>query len=159
MAEIVVGRWRPSPGMPLESFEVPGPGLYEADFEVPDFLLPDFDTSREFVFYRDGKKVEHLRTSVVGPLLTMRFRVSEFQDASVTPPQTAEVVTLTVAVVARAVFGVVLGALAVLIVKGIVDGLREVRRLAETPGGSLLTAGAGLALAAAAFVVFSRKGG
>jgi hypothetical protein len=159
MAEIVVGRFRPSPGMPLESFEIPGPGLYEADFEVPDFLLVDFESNRHLEFIRDGKLIEHLRTVVKGPLLTMRFRVTELQDASVKPPQTAEVVTLTVAVVARAVFGVILGALAVLVVKGIVDGLREVRKLAETPGGSLLTAGAGLALAAAAFMIFSRKAG
>lgn len=159
MAEIVVGRFRPSPGMPLEDFEVPGPGLYEADFEVPDFLLIDFESTRKLEFIRDGKQITHLRTVVKGPLLTMRFRVEELQDASVTPPQTAEVVTLTVAVVARAIFGVILGALAVLVVRGIVDGLREVRKLAETPGGSLLTAGAGLALAGVAYLVFTKKAG
>jgi len=158
MAEIVVGRWRPSPGMPLESFEVPGPGLYEADFEVPDFLLPDFDVNRHLEFIRDGKKIEHIRSNVAGPVLTMRFRVSELVDASVTPPQTSAVVVLTVAVVARAVFGVIMGALAVLVIKGIVDGLREVRRLAETPSGAVLTGGIGLALAAGALLVFSRRG-
>lgn len=156
MAEIVLERYRPQPGMPIETFEIPGPGLYEADFSVPGWLVPDFDTRRSFHFDRDGKRVEHLRTKSEGDLVTVRFAVTEIAGLGVTSPQTAEVVTLTVAVVARAVFGVVLGALAVAIVSGIVSGLREMRKLGESKAGVGL--GIGAAAAGIGLLILARKG-
>lgn len=155
MAEIVLGRYRPSPGTPIEQFEIPGEGLWEADFEIPGWLVPDFDTQREFQFARQGKTVTHLRTISHGDLLTIRFHVEENAVAT-SSQQLAAAPVLTVAVVARAVFGVILGALAVGIIKGIVDGLRELRKLGESKAG--LGLGVGIAAAGVAVLLLARKG-
>jgi hypothetical protein len=152
----VLERWRPAPGVPVEDFEVPGPGLYEADFSVPGWLIPDFVTTRPISFDRDGYRIRHERTAVVGDTLTSRFRVSEVAPLS-GAPLTAAVAPLTVAVVARAIFGVALGALAVGLVAGIVSGLREVRRLAETDAGAGL--GIGAAAAGLGLLLLSRGRG
>lgn len=153
MAEIVLGRFRPAPGTPIESFEIPGAGLYEADFEVPGWLVPDFDTDREFEFFRDGKTVRHLRTAVHGNILTVRFTVTD-NETGITGSTVAAAPVLTIAVVARAIFGVVLGSLAVLVIKGIVDGLREIRKLGESKAGVGL--GIGVAAAGIALLLISK---
>lgn len=158
MAEIVVGRFRPTPGTKAEDLELPGPGKYEADFKVPGWLMPDFTSNREFDFTVADRKVQHLGTTVRGDLLTVRFRV---EDTAPTGATIAFVLpVLTIGLVVRAVFGVIAGALVVKMLQGIVDALVEVRKLAQTPGALPLTIGLGaLALAGAAAWLGFKKGG
>jgi hypothetical protein len=158
MAEVVLGRYRPEPGTRAEDLEIPGPGLYEADFELPNWLLPDLDVERRFTFPLEGSKIEHVRTRVIGSTLTMRFRVVDEPRLTVQSPQTAGLfVALTVANVLRFVAASILGALAVKLIQAIVEGLREVRKLGETPAGIGLAA---LGVAGAiAIAVGTWKGG
>lgn len=141
MTEIVLGRYRPSPGQRAEDLEIPGPGLYEADFSVPDWLVPDFDKSRAFSFKHDGKRITHLRSFVKGDKLTVRFKVADEGPANNVTPQTEFLLgPLTVGIVVRAIAGAVFGTLVVLAINGIVQALREVRKLGETPAGIGLAA-------------------
>lgn len=136
MAEIVLGRWKPGPGVRAEELELPGPGLYEADFAVPGWLLPDLDVQRSFEFQHAGSRIQHIRSTVEGSSLTVRFRVLEDADKATANPQTqALFLGLTVAGVLRGVAAVILGTLAVQLVQGIVEALTEVRKLGETPAG------------------------
>ena len=141
MAEIVLGRFTPGPGQRAEDLEIPGPGLYEADFNVPDWLVPNFDNGRAFTFKHDGKRVTHVRSVVKGDKLTVRFRVAQEGPASAVMPQTEFLlVPLTIGIVLRAIAAGVFGTLVVLAINGIVQALREVRKLGETPAGIGLAA-------------------
>lgn len=136
MAEIVLGRWKPGPGVRAEELEIPGPGLYEADFGVPSWLVPDLDVIREFDFNVQGARVRHLRSTVEGETLTVRFRVEDDPQSAVAGPQTSALfLGLTAATILRAVAATILGTLAVKLIQGIVEALREVRKLGETPAG------------------------
>lgn len=156
MADIVLGRWKPEPGQAPEEVEIPGPGLYEADFAVPDWLVPNLDIGREAKFTHNGKTVTHIRSRVAGPILTVRFRVEETIDPTNYSPTTASLIpALTVGVVLRW-FGVsILGLISVAVIKGVVDALREVRLLGEATGGLGLTA---LAVAGAFAIYAAAKG-
>lgn len=154
MAEVVLGRYRPGPGQRAEDLQIPGPGVYEADFDVPDWLVPDFDVARAFSFKHDGKRVTHKRSFVKGSVLTVRFVVVEETAANNVTPQTEFIAgPLTVGIVLRAIAGGVMGTLVVLALNGIVQALREVRKLAETPAGVGLAA---LGVAGALVLVASK---
>lgn len=139
MSEVVIGRFRPSGALKPEDLEIPGPGLYEADFNVPGWALPDYDAERSFSVPIQGRRVEHIWSRIDGNLLTIRFRVTETEE-SYQGPHLAFLGPLTIGLVVRA-FGVLLfGALAVALVKAVVDALREIRKLGETPAGLGLAA-------------------
>lgn len=156
MGEVVLGRYRPGPGQRAEDLEIPGPGVYEADFTVPDWLVPDFDVARAFSFKHDGKRVTHKRSFVNGDKLTVRFVVEDVGPANNVTPQTEFILgPLTVGIVVRAIGGAVFGTLVVLALNGIVQALREVRKLGETPAGVGLAA---LGIAGAFALVMVYKG-
>lgn len=141
MGEVVLGRYTPSPGQRAEDLEIPGPGLYEADFNVPSWLVPNFNVSRAFSFKHDGKRVTHVRSFVKDDLMTVRFKVADEGPATAVSPQTQFLVgPLTVGIVLRAIAGGVFGTLVVLALNGIVQALREVRKIGETPAGIGLAA-------------------
>jgi hypothetical protein len=152
MGETVIGRYHPQPGVRAEDLEIPGPGVYEADFGVPDWLVPDLDVGREFEIKRGENLITHHRSTIKGNVLTVRFSVERI---AAPPAQTiiGLLGPLTVGIVARAVFVIVLGTLGVLIVQAIVDALREVRKIGETPAGIGLAA-----LGVAGALVLARKG-
>lgn len=155
--EVVIGTYRPSPGVRAEDLEIPGPGLYEADFEVPGWLLPDFSSDRRFVFRVSGSPVRHIRSRVTGNVLTTRFEVLE--PASAGTPETQFLVAFTFANVLRGIAVVIFGTLAAKILQGIVEALREVRRIVETPGGFGIGIGLGtLAVAGGLVWLGIRKG-
>lgn len=158
MPDVVLARFKPQPGQRADELEIPGPGLYEADFKVPDWLVPDLKVTRSFTFKVQEHTIEHISTGEAGGVLTVRFRVISNGDVTSSSPQTeALFLGLTLGVIARGVFAVVLGALAAYLVSAIVDGIREVRKIAETPAGiglAVLGIGAGVAL-----LVGSLRGG
>lgn len=136
MAEVVLGRYKPGPGQRAEDLEIPGPGVYEADFTVPDWLVPDFDATRAFSFKHDGKRITHIRSFIRGDLMTVRFKVADEGPTNSVMPQTQFLLgPLTVGIVIRAIAGTVFGTLVVLALNGIVQALREVRKIGETPAG------------------------
>ncbi len=145
---IVIGRFRPEQGTEPGEMKIPGPGTYEADFHVPDWLVPDLDTSRKFDVNVRGNKITHLATSIRGTSLSVRFKVTEIPEPTTQSPETeAVIIGLTLAVAIKALLGVTFGTLAALIIKGIVDSVREVRKLVELPAGGVLAVGGATLLA------------
>lgn len=134
MAEVVIGRWTPTPGQSLETFEVPGPGIYEADFDVPGWLFPDFESHLHVQRKIGESKVTHLVSRVHGDVLTIRFQVEELPAGSGAPHIASGPLILWAIV--GTLFGAVLGYLGTIALQS----LRELRRIAQTPAGLGLAA-------------------
>src|SRR5512145_1065244 len=143
MAEIVVGRWRPTPGQDTANFEIPGPGLYEADFSVPGWLIPDFVSARTLRVPLGEMVITHLRSSESGGVLTVRFRVERDPVRKQNP--SVEFSPLVVGVIISAIAGAIGGSF---ITGQLAKFLTELRRIAETPLGvglgALALVGAGI---------------
>jgi len=141
MAEIVIGRWKPPAGSDPKEWEVPGPGLYEADFDIPGWAFPDLDIEKEKTFRYNGVDITHIRSVISGNRYTLKFRITEVAAIPAATPQTeALFVGLTIAAVLRYLAVIGLGAIAGYVVSQVAESLREVRKLAETPAGIGLAA-------------------
>lgn len=151
----IVERFHPTPGVPASEFEIPGPGLYEADFGVPGWLFPDFLNTHEFHFRVAGRRVTHYTTRVVGATLTTRFRIENDAGTAPQSPETEWVVgALTVGAVLRVVAGTIFGALAASILNSLVEALRELRKIGESAPAAGL--GLGALAVAGAYLIFRR---
>lgn len=146
--EVTGGTFRPNPGERAEDYQLPGPGSYEADFSVPDWLLPDWSAERQFSFSKDGHKITHLWSRVRGDVLTVRFDVEPMMGAVM--PAEIETVPLLLGGIMAVVGAGILGYLGTVAFKA----LREVRLIVKTPivagGFGVLLLGAGLLLASKA---------
>jgi len=129
VAEVVIGRWHPTPGQKLDTFEVPGPGLYEADFFVPDWLVPDFQSARQVQRKIGEHRVSILGVRSEGNTATLRFRIERIEDTT-NAPDIASGPVIALAAVVGLLGGLIFGWLA----------LKELRRIAETPAGIGLAA-------------------
>lgn len=151
MVEVVLGTYRPAPGTRPEDLQIPGAGIYEADFNVPDWLIPDFSAERKFDVQRGGLRYTHERTTVKGTVLTIRFSV---ERTAPPPPPDFPVDEAGLGPVVKVILGAVLSVVATYFVQAIVDALREVRKLGETTAGKIGIVGAGaLALGLGYFLV------
>lgn len=151
-----VARVRPQPGIEPKDVELPGPGLYEADFRIPEWVAAAlqglgaeaFDYDKNFtVPFANGMDLEHLHTAWRGTLITLRVRLIEKELRPSGPEiqsQVANVGKLVVTVFRSPQFKLVVS---LGIVSAVVKGLVEVRKLADITAGKLLVAGGGIALA------------
>lgn len=137
MATIVVGTWRPKPGESTEDFEIPGPGLYEADFAVPSWILPEYKSAKVFTVNVGEYRVTHEGSQGAGGKLTVRVRIERDAARKMTPEVEMLPALLTVGRVFAALAAGTVGS--VLMVQ-LVKMLTEVRKLAETPAGIGLAA-------------------
>lgn len=150
MAEVVIARIKPKPDE-VETFELPGAGLYEVDLGIPGWLVPDAVINREFEVQAGLRKVKHIRSVVSGNLLTTRLRIADPEPQTLQDNSPAVAVMLggvAVATVLRAVLGVALGALGVWLVSELVRAIREIRKIAEVPAGGFALAAVGLGVLA-----------
>ena len=132
MAEVVLGRWHPTPGQSLETFEVPGPGIYEADFRIPDWLFPDF-TNRRRITQKVGEHViTHVSSAAHGDVLTVRFIVEKAEGTAGSAPYISSGPVLFL----WAVVGVFAAIVGTLVLKTVI----ELRKIAQTPAGLGLAA-------------------
>ena len=175
MAEVVVGRFRPSPGQSFESMELPGKGTYEAEFLLPAGLADAFPgsespviparvTTRQFEFSLNGHRIRHVRTSVDFGRKIVRHGafdqvplIVRFQILEVNPETTPGVAQANAGAILAGILRVLVGALAAVIVTQIARALVEIRKIAETPAGAFAVGGVGL-LAAGVGVVLLLRG-
>lgn len=144
---IVLHRWRPTPGERTEDFELPGPGTYEIDFGVPDFVIPDFTSQRVATFPVGDYKVTHLRTKSVGNTLTIRLKIEHDAEKPQGPTTEWVGVALSLGRVLIAIAGASVGVWAMNLILKVV---REVRLIVTAVPKPALGA---LAIAGAAFVL------
>jgi len=151
-----VARIRPKPGVDPEDVELPGAGLYEADYSVPGWVAQilnglgadELDFDQDFtVPFANGMDLEHLRTQWRGTKITIRARLVEKERRPAGP--TVQTGLVSAGQFVRTVFRHPRFALVVEfgIVAAVVKGLIEVRKFAELSGGTVLVVGGGLALA------------
>lgn len=173
MAEVVAGRWKPTPGQDLESFELPGVGTYEAEFRVPSIVaealtgnIYDGVSENPLQFERtiNGTRIRHVRTSVDWNKRVVRNNafdelplIVRFEVLEVGPQTTPGVAEANVGVILRVILGVVAGALAAVILTQIAKALVEVRRIIQTPAGAVLGAGAGVALVGVGLLLLGKR--
>ena len=63
-SEVVLYRVKPSPGMRAQDVEFPGPGTFEAVFDLPAWIPggPGLDIDRSFEFTVSAYRVRHIRS-------------------------------------------------------------------------------------------------
>jgi len=133
-----IGSIRPKPGAEPGSIELPGPGLYEADFRVPGWLASvletfgadELDINREFTApFANGLNLEHIKTEWRGESLTIRARLVDAPQGRSNKPsiQSAGTVKTLVLAIAKH-WKITIGAA---IIAGIASAIREVRLFAE----------------------------
>lgn len=147
---VVIGRYHPDPGTRSEDFQLPGPGRYEADFSVPDWLVPSFLTQKEFSFSYDGHRVTHHWTREDKGILTVRFDVEAMPGASAQPE--VEGVPLLLGGIMAVIGTGVLAWIGTIAFKS----LKEVRLLSTSTAGKLFVGGAGILLLGAGLLLASR---
>lgn len=151
--EVVEGTWRPTSGQRPADLVIPGPGLYEADFTIPSWMVPDGVFDRHLTFKVGGHQITHLSSTVKEDVLTVRFRSDRISDP-VSPygdtPQEANM-----GAIMQPILVVVVGALAAVILNSVVQALRELRKIGD--GKSPLSIG--LAVLALGGGVLLLKGG
>jgi hypothetical protein len=150
--QIVVATVRPDPNAVLrgEDLELPGAGLYEFDFDVPGWMLPDFDNERQFSVDWMGRKVTHHASSLSGNKLSVRASISDQDDAPA--PEIKEAGAVSVRAIVG-LLGVVAGGF---IATQIANSIREVRKIVEVPAGGVLAVGAAVLAAGLGVAAFKR---
>lgn len=143
-----IGRLRPGDA-PASEFKLPGPGLYELDFKVPTWALPDFDNDRSVTLRAGRHVVQHLRTrySNATGTLTMLVRVNYAGDAASQTPEIDAfgIDDLAIATIVRGL-AVILGTwVAAQLIDALANAIREVRRVVEI-GPVQWAIGAGVAI-------------
>lgn len=149
---ITIGSFRPKPGEEPDKVKLPGPGTYEADFSIPGWMVPDFDSDTERSIPWNGHKLVHMNSRLKGDDLTIRFRIEE--DGA-PPPKELEVMQAGIPIgaalsgMAKMVRPIAFAVGSFAIAKTFV----EARKLVKMPvgqvmgiGGAVLAAGLGIFL-------------
>lgn len=146
MAELVIGKWNPKPGENPEQFELPGPGLYEVDFRVPGYLVPDFVSNKVLTVPLGAYRVTHIRSFELDGKLTVRLKIEDNPEQA-SKPQVEFLGPLSVVQVLMVLAGATIGTF---LMAQAVKFVTEIRKLAQTPAGIGLAA---LGIAGAALIV------
>lgn len=153
-----VARIRPKPGQELADVTL-DPGLYEIDMRVPGWVVPDYDTEKEFSVNAGNQRLTHIRSHSEGDVLTVRFQIDETHDTGngANPVQQANVFAW-LQLIARWVLAPALVALIINQIRGLII---EIRKLIKDAPAAALAGGVGLGLAVVvgAVVLLGHKGG
>lgn len=131
------------PGYRSEDVEFPGPGLYEAVFDAPSWLVVDFNETHHFTFTVAGHKIEPLWTRFDHVSKTLVFRLRIHSNPETFQPDTLKnpgAGRLTLGNVIRGYGDHLSTWILQNFIQVVMDHLREIRKILEVPTAAVYAA-------------------
>ncbi len=134
------------PGYRAQDVEFPGPGLYEAVFDVPQWMMgPDFHVVHDRTFTVAGHRIQPIWTVYDSKTRALVFRLRIHDDIDTHTPDTLKNpagATLTIGNVIRGYGDILTTWVMQNFLSHVMDSLREIRKIVELPVAALVAAGA-----------------